>query len=106
MRTTFLCLAALVITSVPAQLAVAQVLYGSLVGSIEDPTGSFVPKADVTLTNKSTGVTRSAVSDDQGRYSLLNVLPGAYDLKVTAPGFRTLNRTDIEIAINTVTRQD
>jgi hypothetical protein len=99
-------LAVLVITGLLAIPASAQVLYGSLVGAIDDPSGSIVPKASVTITNRATGVTRSTTSDEQGRFSLLNVLPGTYDLKVTAAGFRTTNRTDIEIAINSVARQD
>jgi hypothetical protein len=45
-------------------------------------------------------------ADDAGRYSILNVLAGSYEMKVTATGFRTLTRTDVEVAINTVTRVD
>ena len=86
--------------------ATAQVLYGSMVGAIEDQTGAVVPKATVTITNKDTGVIRTAAADEQGRYSLLSVQAGNYDLKVVAPGFRMVNETDIAVAINTVTRRD
>src|SRR6266567_3858059 len=86
--------------------ALAQVLYGSIVGGIEDQTGSVVPKAHVTITNRATGVEREAEADEQGRYSILSVLPGAYTLRVTAPGFRIAARTDVEIAINSVTREN
>src|ERR1035437_6241409 len=99
-------MAALVFGYVTAKPASAQVLYGSMVGAIEDQTGAAVPKATVTITNKDTGATRTAAADDQGRYSLLNVQAGAYDLKVSATGFRTVNETDILVAINTVTRRD
>jgi hypothetical protein len=81
-------------------------LYGSIIGTIEDPSGAVVPKAMITIANKQTGMTRDAVSDEAGRYSILNVLPGLYDLKVTAPGFRQMARTDIEVAVNTVTREN
>ena len=86
--------------------AAAQVLYGSLVGAIEDQSGSVVPKATVTIINKATGLTRETAADDQGRFSLLNVVAGSYDLKVSAPGFRTITETDVTIAINSVTRRD
>ncbi|MBI3679365.1 MAG: TonB-dependent receptor [Acidobacteria bacterium] len=86
--------------------AAAQVLYGSLVGTVEDPSGSVVPNATVTITNKQTGVTREAASDDRGRFSIGNLLPGRYDLKVTSTGFRPEVHTDIEVTINTVTRRD
>ncbi len=83
-----------------------QVLYGSIVGTVEDPTGAFVPGAALTLTSADTGVTRDVTADAQGRYSILNVPAGAYSLKFTAQGFRTLTRTGIEVTINTVTRVD
>ncbi|MBI4874355.1 MAG: TonB-dependent receptor [Acidobacteria bacterium] len=106
-RIGLLCLlAALILASVAARPAAAQVLYGSVVGTVEDQTGAVVPKATVTITNKATGLTREAAADDAGRFSLLNVLAGTYDLKVTAQGFRTSTRTDIEVSINTVTRQN
>jgi outer membrane receptor protein involved in Fe transport len=94
----------LVALFVPA--ASAQVVYGSVVGTIEDQTGAVVPKAGVTITNKSTGQVRETVADDGGRYSLLNVLPGVYDIKVTAQGFKPVTRTDVEVVINLVTRAD
>lgn len=45
-------------------------------------------------------------ADQQGRYSILNVPPGAYSLKFSAAGFRTLTRTGVEVTGNTVTRVD
>src|SRR4030095_13053652 len=91
---------------VTARPVAAQTLYGSIVGAIDDPSGSAVPKATVTITNKATGVNRSVEADDQGRYALLNVAAGSYDLKVTMTGFRTVSKTNVEVAINTVTREN
>jgi hypothetical protein len=90
-------------TAIPSH---AQVLYGSIVGTVEDPSGSVVPKASVTIVNKQTGGIREATADEAGRFSILTVPAGMYDLKVIAPGFRQLTKTDIEVAINTVTRAD
>jgi hypothetical protein len=97
--------AALLIAAL-AHPAAGQVLYGSVVGTVSDPTGAFVPKATVSITNKATGATRETLTDEAGRYSLLNVLPGSYELKVAASGFRQYTRTDVTVTINTVTRQD
>ena len=99
-------IAAMLFGYVAARQASAQVLYGSLVGTIQDQSGAVVPKAGVTITNKGTGMTRETAADDAGRFSLLNILAGAYDLKVSAAGFRTTTKTDIEVSINTVTRAD
>ncbi len=84
----------------------AQVLYGSIVGTVEDQSGAVVPRAAVLITNKGTLLTRETTADEQGRYSLLNVLQGKYDLKVTAEGFRPVIQTDVDVTINTVTRVD
>src|SRR3954465_1481081 len=84
----------------------AQVLYGSIVGTVEDPSGSVIPKATVTVVNKQTGAIRETAADEAGRFSILTLPAGAYDLKVTATGFRQLTKTDIEVAINTVSRVD
>ena len=87
-------------------MSYGQVFYGSIVGTVEDPTGAVVPRANISITNKQTGLSRETTSDDAGRYAILNVLPGLYDLKVTASGFRALTRTDVDVTINTVTRVD
>ncbi len=86
--------------------ASAQVLYGSIVGTVTDQTDAVVPKATVTITNKATGLSRETTSDEAGRYSLLTVLAGSYDLKVTASGFKVQTRTDVAVTINTVSRVD
>ncbi|HEU0139678.1 MAG TPA: carboxypeptidase regulatory-like domain-containing protein [Bryobacteraceae bacterium] len=84
--------------------AKSQVLYGSVVGTVEDPTGAVVPGAKVTMTNTSTGLMREVHADDQGRYTVVSLPAGTYEMVVTASGFRTLARTGIEVTINNVTR--
>src|ERR1044072_840345 len=86
--------------------ATAQVLYGSVVGTVTDSSESVIPGATVTLTSKETGLAKEATTDVGGRYSVVNVLPGRYDLKVTAKGFRTFAVTDTEVSPNTVGRVD
>lgn len=86
--------------------AAAQVLYGSVVGVVTDPSEAAVAGAAVTLTNKQTGQSREALTDDNGRYSLINILPGTYDLKVEAKGFRVSARLDIPVSPDTVGRVD
>lgn len=84
--------------------AYSQVLYGSIVGTVEDPTGAVVPNATVTATNTLTGLERTTATDSSGRYVLNNVLPGTYDVKVTAAGFRPFVNSGLQVAINEVTR--
>src|SRR5207247_8504535 len=82
----------------------AQVLYGSVVGTVTDQTGGVVPGATVTITNVQTGQTREGMTDDTGYYSILNVLEGTYDLSVKMTGFRAYQEKGIVASINTVRR--
>ncbi len=59
----------------------AQVLYGSIIGTVTDPSGAVVPKAEVNAVNPQTGETRNATADDAGRYTIGNVLPGTYEVQ-------------------------
>jgi hypothetical protein len=84
--------------------ASAQVLYGSIVGTLTDETGAVVPKATVTVTNTSTGLSRDVNTDDAGYYSIPNLPEGTYDLSVSATGFRPYTQKGINVPISAVTR--
>jgi hypothetical protein len=99
-------LIALLTVGLAAQSANAQVLYGSLVGNVTDQNGAVVAGATVTATNKETGLVREATSNEDGEYSILNLLPGVYDVKVTRQGFSTFTQTDQVITANNAARVD
>jgi hypothetical protein len=84
----------------------AQVLYGSLVGAVHDAAGAVVPGATVTVTNLGTAQTLTVITNNAGSYTFSNLLPGTYDLTVTAPGFRTHTRRALPVAVNVVRRED
>jgi len=54
----------------------------TLSGTVVDPSGAALKGAKVTVTNAATGATRTAVSDDSGRYNLVGLPPGQYKLSV------------------------
>src|SRR5690348_6027825 len=64
--TLFVCL----LVALSAQPAGAQILYGSILGTIGDPSGGVVPNASVTMTNIGTDQKLTAAADEQGRYTL------------------------------------
>ena len=97
---------ALMVLSCAARPAFAQVLYGSIVGTLTDETGAVVPKAVVTVTNTATGLSRQATTNDTGYYSIPNLLEGTYDLSVSASGFKPYTQTGITVPINVATRVD
>jgi hypothetical protein len=89
-----------------AQRVDAQVLYGSVTGTVSDQSGGAVPKAHVTLTNRATGVARETDADENGHYLITDVSPGSYDFKATASGFKPLTQTNLTVMANTVTNAD
>ena len=74
-----LTLCALVCTSISHAQGVNT---ATLAGTVVDPSGAAVKGARVTVTNAATGATRTAVSDDSGRYNLVGLPPGQYKMSV------------------------
>jgi Carboxypeptidase regulatory-like domain/TonB dependent receptor len=91
---------------VAAQPAASQVLYGSIVGVVKDAQGATVPGATVTIVNKETNLTRETVTNAEGAYSVINVLPGPYDVKISLAGFREGIRSDVPVTIGQIARID
>jgi hypothetical protein len=57
-------------------IAHAQFDAATVLGTVRDSSGAVVPGATVTLTNASTGITATALSDEHGNYQFLNVRIG------------------------------
>jgi outer membrane receptor protein involved in Fe transport len=77
----------------------AQVAGATLSGTVNDPSGAVVPNAQVSAKNTATGVARTATTDSAGFYSIPNLLPGAYEVTVTAPGFSTTVQSGVDLAV-------
>ena len=71
--------------------ALAQQL-AELNGRVVDPDGLALPGVTVTVTEQSTGYTRTVVSAANGSYVITNLQPGTYDIVVELPGFATLQQ--------------
>jgi Carboxypeptidase regulatory-like domain len=80
--------------------AVAQVVTGSVSGSVVDPTRAVVPGAAVTLTDEGTGAAAKANTSGSGtfRFTLLPI--GRYDLEISKSGFSTLKLSGIQVDAN------
>ena len=77
----------------------AQVAGATLTGTVTDSSGAVVPKAQVTITDVATGVARKITADNVGLYSAPNLLPGTYQVSVTAAGFATEVRNGITLMV-------
>ncbi len=86
--------------------AAAQSLYGSLIGTVSDESGAAIPGATVTATQTETNVSRSVTTGESGGYNLPNLLPGTYQIVVTAMGFQSFTARDIAVRQNLDLRVD
>ena len=78
------------------QLAVAQDLDNvTITGRVTDQNGAVIPGASVTATLVKTKVERSVVADGDGRYKLIQLEPGVYNLKASFANFAAEEKTNL-----------
>jgi len=77
----------------------AQVVGGTISGRVTDSSGAAIPNAKVTIKNLATSVTTTITTNAQGIFTAPNLLPGAYEARVSAPGFETSVQNGITLAI-------
>jgi len=70
-----------------SSVALAQFEKGIIAGTVTDPSGAVVVGANVTVTGVGTGAVRTATTDNAGSYSVTNLSPGTYQVKVGHTGF-------------------
>ncbi len=85
--------------------AVAQTS-SSLTGLVMDPSGAAIAGAKVDVKNVNTGVDRATVSDDSGRYQVLSLPVGDYEIIVDKKGFAPAVRTGIHLVVGEVAAAD
>src|SRR3954468_16904713 len=95
----------LIACSLIARPLSAQVLYGSIVGSVTDASGAAMPGATVTIEQTETKLTRELVTDAGGVYHFTAVPSGTYTVSVKMNGFRTFSRS-VPVTLNSVARVD
>src|SRR5437773_5972168 len=82
-----------------ASLAVAQITSATISGTIKDETGGVLPGVDVAIRNLGTGLTRSAVTDANGDFTVPGLPPGNYETRASLQGFRTGVQTGITLQV-------
>src|SRR4051794_21820938 len=70
---------------------------GWMKGRISDPNGASVRGATVTVTSPNLIQAKTATTDDDGRYQILALPPGAYKVAVEASGFGNFEQSDIVV---------
>src|SRR5258707_8554784 len=90
------------LAALPTQAQVA----ASITGTVTDPSGAPISAAAVTAKNLETAAVRNATTDDAGRYLLLSLPVGQYEVRVTKAGFKEAVRSGIQLVIGQEARVD
>src|SRR5437762_13968140 len=70
---------------------------GTISGTVLDPSGALIPGAKITVTEAGTGLSRTATSDEQGRYVIPSLRPATYALTGENPGFSKFTQPEIAL---------
>lgn len=87
-------------------MAFGQTSKGTLVGVTRDTTGAVIQKANVTVINQATGISRTGLSASDGVYRFDALDPGPYTITVTATGFEKSVAKDVQVQATVVTSYD
>ncbi len=89
-----------------ASVCLAQATNGDLTGTVKDPSGAVIPKAQIVVTNEETGVSATVQSGSGGDYHVSNLPPGKYDIVVNATGFRAYTLRGVSVELNRTATND
>src|SRR6185369_14312035 len=77
----------------------AQTVSGTILGLVQDQQGGAIGKAEISARSLDTGAIRKTTSEDNGEYRIASIPAGAYEISVTAPGFKTDVRRGITVTV-------
>ena len=78
----------------------AQNINASVSGTVKDPSGAVIPSAEVSLKSLATGAVFKITTNESGLFRFPNLQAGAYELTVSAKGFRDFVQRGISLSIN------
>jgi len=86
--------------------AFGQAVYGSIFGTVTDPSGAAVAGAKVTVTSVRKNITEQATTNADGNYSITHLIPDVYSVKAEAPGFKSFQTANVVVSADAAARVD
>ena len=87
-------------------VAYGQSTFGTVLGTVRDPSGSVVQNAKVQLVNTGTSITRNTESTLDGTYKFVNVDVGTYQVSIDAAGFQRTTVQSFDLGARETKRID
>ena len=98
--------AVLLVVTLFARSSSAQGITGSISGTVTDPSGGTLAGATVTAREINTNAIHTATTSQAGTYTIAQLPPGIYSVKVSHGGFKTMERTGVTLQIDQVAAVD
>jgi hypothetical protein len=73
---------------------------GNITGTVRDPQGAAVPKAEITLVEDKTGASRTVTANEDGFYNVPSLPAGIYTVTTAPTGFKKLVTTGVELHVS------
>lgn len=73
---------------------------GNITGTVRDPQGAAVPRAEVTITDERTGTSRTVRATEDGFYTATSLPAGMYTISTAPAGFKKTITTGVELHVN------
>jgi hypothetical protein len=89
---------------VPA--ANGQAVFGSILGTVTDPSGAAVANAKVTVLDQRKGTAEHTTTNDSGNYSVTHLIPDIYTVQIEATGFKRLEFKDVTVLVDNSSKVD
>src|SRR5262249_9702638 len=86
--------------------SLSQSTFGQFVGTVKDPSGAVIGGAMINVKNLGTSATRSAITDETGSYTVVNLEPGDYEITMESAGFQKVTRTNLQLLARQTVRVD
>ncbi len=86
--------------------AFGQAVYGSILGTVTDPSGAAVTGAKVTVTSQTKNVSTEATTNESGNYAVTHLIPDVYSIRIEGTGFKTLEYKNVQVAADTGSKVD
>src|SRR5690242_183952 len=87
-------------------MASAQAVYGSIIGTVTDPSGAAVANAKVTVTSQTKNTSVEVTTNESGNYSVTHLIPDVYSVRIEGQGFKVLSFKDIAVSADNATNID
>ncbi len=98
-----LCIATALFVAVGSS-AHGQQVFGSIAGTVTDPSGSAVANAKVTITDTTKGTSSDVMTNDAGQYTKGQLIPDAYKVTIEAAGFQKVESSELTVQVDQATQ--